>query len=247
VDERYADTGSLALADLLGVRREGVFEQTHAYIEVTDPRLSPGTLDLPHLAEAKFVLARPVADDVQVLAKLRQPYLRSDGQFLLRWSPAGEDSGYPAITLRRCGRGWAVYLAGDVFHAYQVKNQWNLKHIVANLLRLTVRQPPVTVTAPAWLEIVLRRQPAESAPGQRERVLVHLVNQHGDRPLDNNNRCVEQLLPVTRVKVTVRLPTRPTAVTLEPGGVSPRWSYSRGTLTVAVPQVSVHTAVAIAL
>lgn len=245
LDSDYRDTGGFALENLLGVRREGPYEQTHAYIEVTDPRLKPGTLDMPHLAEAPFVLARPVADDVQVLARLRRIYLRSDGQFLLRWSPVGQDSGYPAITLRRVGKGWAAYLSGEVFHAYQVKNQWNLKHIVANLLRLTIPDPLVTVDAPTWLEIVLMRQPAEYAPGGRERLLIHLVNQHGDHPVDGNYRCVEQIPAVPKVKVQVRWPTRPACVTVEPEGAVPKWTYAKGMVRVSLPEVAIHRIVAL--
>lgn len=245
LDENYQDTGRFALEELLGMRRQGMYDQSHAYIQLTEPRLKPGTLDMPHLAEAGFVLAQPVADDVQTLAKLCKIYLRSDGQFLLRWSPVGQDSGYPAITLRRVGKGWAAYLAGQVFYAYQVKNQWNLKHVVANLLRMTVSDPPITVEAPAWLEIVLMRQPAECAPGGRERVLVHLVNQHGDRPVDGNNRCVEQILPVRDVRLQMRCTERPKRVTLEPEGVSPVWQYSNGTVSVEISQVDVHVVVAI--
>ena len=245
LDAECRDTGRFALEDLLGVRLEGVYGQPHAYIEVTDPRLKPGTLDMAHLAEAKFALARPVAEDVEVLARLRRIYLRSDGQFLLRWSPVGEDSGYPAIALRRVGKGWAAYFAGDPFHAYQVKNQWNLKHIVANLLRWTLPDPPVAVEAPAWLEVVLMRPAADHAPRGRERLLVHLVNQHGDHPVDGNYRCVEQIPPVRRVKVRVRCPKRPRRVTLEPDGAIPKFAYAKGILTVSVPEVAIHRAVAI--
>jgi hypothetical protein len=245
LDGAYEDTGTFALGDLLGVRLEGVYDQPHAYIEVTEPRLEAGTLDMPHLAEGTFVLARPVSGEVRTLAKLLKIYLRSDGEFLLRWSPPGEDTGYPAITARQVGAGWAAYLAGQVFRAYQAKNQWNLKHIVANLIEMLVAQPLVEVDAPAWLEVVLMAQPAEHAPGGRRRTLVHLVNQHGDRPLDDNNRCTEQVIPVRDVEVRVACPQRPAGVTLEPGNVVPEWSYDGGTLTVVVPQVDIHCAIAI--
>jgi hypothetical protein len=243
LDASCRDTGTLALEDLLGVWREGVYDQSHAYIEVTDPRLTPGTLPMPHLAETTFVLARPTAADVQVLASLRRIYLREDGQFLLRWSPAGEDSGYPAITLRPVGRGFAVFIAGDVFRAYQAKNQWNLKHIVANLLRHLIPAPPVTVEAPVWVEVALGRQ--GQAADRGERLLVHLVNPHGDRPLDGNNRCVERVLPVPNVVVRVPCSRRPSRVTLEPGGIEPRWAYDGGAVSVTVPEVPIHVCVAI--
>ncbi|MGC9360858.1 MAG: beta-galactosidase trimerization domain-containing protein, partial [Anaerolineae bacterium] len=152
LDDAFEPTGRMALEEVLGVEMEGVYDQTHAYVEVIDPRLEPGTLDMPHLAEATFALAKPVADDVQPLARLRAIYLRSDGKPLLRWSPVGEDTGYPAITMRRYGRGWASYVAGDLFRAYQAKNAWNLKHIVANLLGVLRPDLPVEVDAPAWVE-----------------------------------------------------------------------------------------------
>lgn len=245
LDETYRDTKRFVLAELLGVRYERVFDQPHAYIEVTDDRLKPGTLDMPHLAEASFALAQPVNDEVKVLAKLRRPYLRSDGGFLLRWSPVGEDSGYPAITVRQVGNGHAAYIAGEVFQAYQVKNQWNLKHIVANLLNLLIAEPMVEVDAPAWLEVVLMRQPS-SNPGSRERTLVHLVNHHGWRPVDGNNYCLEQVLPVLGVTLRLRRSTQPIRVTLEPGTRSADWGYSDGIVKVRLPKIDIHTAVAIA-
>jgi hypothetical protein len=244
LDQDYRETGRFALEELLGVRYDGVYDQPHHYIEVTDERLKPGTLDMPHLVEAVSVLARPVADGVEELARLRRIYLRSDGQFLLRWSPAGEDSGYPAITLRRVGRGCAAYLASEVFYGYQVKNQWNLKHIVANLFHMLIEEPLVQVDAPAWLEVVLMAQPA-TAGEEMQRTLVHLVNHHGNRPVDGNNVCVEQVLPVRGITVQLRHATRPRRVTLEPGGHAPEWRYVDGMVEVRVPQVAIHTAIAI--
>ncbi len=243
VDADGAPTGSFALGALLGLQYDGRYDQSHAYIAVKDERLAPGTLDLPHIVEAATGLARPVSEDVQTLARLHKVYLRADGQFLLRWSPVGEDSGYPAITLRPVGQGCACYIAPDVFRAYQAKNQWNAKHIVANLLRLVVPEPPVTVEALAWLEVIPMRQPAEHAPEGRARLLIHLLNEHGDRPLDGNYRCTEQILPVRDVRVQVRYPERPITIRLEPDGVEPAWEYADGIVTVQVPEVYIHCAV----
>jgi len=215
LDESYQDAGCFALEGLLGVRFEGLYDQPHAYIEVTDDRLKPGTLDMPHLAETRFVFARPVADDVQVLARLR-----------------------------RVGQGWAAYIAGEVFHAYQVKNQWNLKQIVANLLNLLVPQRLVEALAPAGLEVALMRQVA-SEEGGGERVLVHLVNHHGNRPVDRNNYCLEQVLPVRDVRVRLRYASKPNRVTLEPGGRWVEWTYTDGVIDVRVPEVRIPTAIVV--
>jgi len=109
---------------------------------------------------------------------------------------------------------------------------------VANLLNLLIAERTVVVEAPAWLEVVLMRQPG--------RTLVHLVNGHGNRPVDRNNVCVEQALPVRGVSVALRWAQRPALVTLEPGGVRPEWQYADGLLVVRVPEVDVHCAIAVA-
>jgi hypothetical protein len=88
-------------------------------------------------------------------------------------------------------------------------------------------------------------QPAASAETEAERTLVHLVNHHGSRPVDGNNVCVEQVLPVRGVAVRLRRGTRPEQVTLEPSGQVPGWDYAKGVVEVYVPEVYIHTAIAV--
>ena len=63
--------------------------------------------------------------------------------------------------------------------------------------------------------------------------------------MDRNNVCVEQVLPVRGVTVRLRCETQPTQVTLEPGGLAAAWEYADGVLTVSVPEVTIHTAIAV--
>ena len=233
------DLTRCTLEGLLGVRCVGTYDQSHAYIEVADPRLKPRTLDMPHLAECSFALLEPAAEDVQTLAALKGIYLRSDGEFLLRWSPVGADTGHPAITVRPVGQGWAAAIAGDVFAAYQAKNQWNLKHIAANLLDALVERKPVSVEAPSWLHVVLRSQ---EDPG---RLIVHLINPHGNRPVDGNGYCLETVLPVRDVELAIACTTPPEAVTLEPGGETLDWRWDDGRVHCRVPEVAIHRAVSL--
>ena len=231
--------GRFRLQDLLGLQYVARYDQTHAYVKVTDDRLKPGTLDMAHLAQCPVAFARPIADDVEVLADLHRIYLRSDGQFLLRWSPVGDYSGFPAITVRPVGQGKVAYVAADIFYAYSSNNQWNFKHLAANLIRLLAPELPVEIESPAWLEVVHTRQ------RDLGRQIVHLVNSHGNRPVDRSNVCVEQVLPVRDVTVRLRLPQAPGAVSLEPQGEKADWTYESGILTVRLPEVRIHTAVVV--
>ena len=228
-----------ALEGLLGMQYVARYEQPHVYLRLTDARLAAGTLDMAHLLECPAVLARPVADDVEVLAELDRIYLRDDGEFLLRWSPVGAPSGFPGITVRRVGKGHAAYVAAEIFHAYQVKNQWNMKHVAANLIRLLAPRLPIEIKAPAWLEVVHTRQEALG------RELVHLINSHGNRPVDGNGVCIEQVLPVCGVTVRLRRRERPKRVTSEPSGEALGWTWDEGIVTIQVPQVDIHLAICV--
>ena len=233
--------GRCDLQELLGLRFVGSHEQSHSYLVVTEVGLDEPRLAMPHLLEAPAALVEPVAKNVKVLAELWGSYVRADGQPLLRWSPPGEPTGYPAITFRKVGKGAVAYCAHDVFRAYHAKNEWTLKHIVETLVRRVAPGFPIKVEAPAWLEVTLA---AQDTPAGR-RTVVHLCNYHGNRPFDASNLCIEQTLPVRRVKVTLMYPQRPRKITLEPGGVEPRWTFRGRKLTVRIPEVEIHTAVLI--
>jgi hypothetical protein len=115
---------------------------------------------------------------------------------------------------------------------------------VANLVRALAPDLPVEVEAPAWLEVVLTRQPASGDRAARR--LVHLVNHHGNRPVDGNNVCVESVLPVRDVTVRLRVDSQPGQVLQQPDGIEPSWAVQDGVLVVEVPQVDVHTILEIA-
>ncbi len=238
--EDYRSTGKSTLEPLLGVEVVGHIKESHCYLEVTDASVDQGGLEMPHLCEGEALLVSPVAPDLQELATLRRVYLQSDGHYLLRWSPVGEPTGHPAITYRRVGKGAVAFVAVDLFRAYHVKNVWPLKHVAASLIRRLAPEFPVRLWSPAWIEIALATQ--ETPEGQRD--LVHLVNHHGNRPVDHNNLCIEETLPVRDVALEVWRGAKPSQVTIEPGGVVPEWEYRDGWVWVRVPEVEIHTAVA---
>lgn len=237
LDDSFKPRGGFILEDLLGVAYHGVYEKTIAYIDVGDLRLKKGALDMPHMIEAQIVFARPLSAKTLVLARLLKPALRSDGKHLLSSSPVGEDSGFPAITLKKSGKGAAVYMAGNVFNAYQKRNQWNLKHIVANLLDFLVADKPVELKAPLWLEVALNRQGA--------RTLIHLVNHHSTAPLPGHNVCAEQIPAVGPVTVRLRRDRKPGRVMLAPENTTLEWSFDGRRLEVIVPRVFIHSIIVV--
>jgi len=238
LSDDYQPVGCSPLWTLLGLDLLGESDQAHCYIDIADPDLAAAAPRMPHLADGHAAFVEPIADDVEILAGLTGIYLRSDGKFLLRWSPPGEPTGHPAVTLRRVGRGVAGYIAVEVFRAYRARNVWPLKHLVADLVTRLAPDLPVRVAAPAWLEVAWAEQ--------GDRTIIHLVNHHGNRSVDGNYLCIEQTLPVRDVVVSLRRDRRPTSVTLEPEGTTPTWHYANGLVVVQVPEVCIHAAVVIA-
>ena len=64
--------------------------------------------------------------------------------------------------------------------------------------------------------------------------------------MDGNYTCLETSLPVRDIVVTVPRATKPLSVSLVPGDVEPKWDWDGARLTVCIPSVSIHTAIAIA-
>ena len=245
-DQENTETGRSVLEPLLGVEVTGRYGYSHAYVNTLHDGLDRGTLDMAHMVECPVALVRVTDPEVEVWAGLSSVYLRADGQYLLSRSPVGAGLENPAITVKRVGRGHAAYVAAELCHAYQTNNQWNAKLLFANLIRELAPEPPVTVTSDPWLELV---------PTHRgDDLIVHLVNHHGDRPIQSwisrgaepspqQYTCVQSVPPIHDVQVKINRPDDPIGVSLEPGGVEPTWSRVGRSIHVQVPRVDIHLAV----
>lgn len=227
---------------LLGVQRGALLDESHLYLDAIDDRLTPGSMKMAHLLEAPCPLIASVASDVDVLGTVTKPYKRDDGHYLRLWSPAGEPTDHPALTLHKVGQGSVIYFAPDLFHALSVKNQWNLKPILRNLLDMVGFEPRVKVTSTPWIESVLRYQP------RLHRYVLHLVNHHGSpRPIDKNNYCLEEVVPVHDIQITMQWDHKhpPQSVRMEPDGQLIPFAIADRHLLLTVPRVDLHCAVVI--
>jgi hypothetical protein len=199
-------------------------------------------MEMAHLLEAPCSLVTDIADDVQILAKITKPYRRDDGHYLRLWSPPGDGTPYPALTIRKVGKGHAIYFAPDIFHAFTVKNQWNIKPILQNLLKMVGYTPRVILESTPWIQGVLHRR------SSCHQTVLHLVNHHGSpRPAVKSNYCMQELMPVHHVKVNMQWDRKlpPASVRVEPQAREIPFSCREGRLCFVVEQVDLHVAVVI--
>ena len=144
----------------------------------------------------------------------------------------------PILTRNRFGKGSAYYFATPLLTAH------GNNVVPFELLRAVFEQVApssqrlVTTDAPSTVEVVLRSK-------GNNRVL-HLVNMaQGDREVVKVGRrayvSINSLPPVPQCHVSIRTPSKPKAVTLQPQGTAlTGWIYQDGRVEVTVPQFDVH-------
>jgi hypothetical protein len=145
----------------------------------------------------------------------------------------------PVMTVHQYGEGRAVYLSADFFRAFaeaphQLTRQW----LGAAILRASPRRV-VNLDGPSYVEVALRRKDGS--------LIVHLVNQ-GSVSAETDSDVthgVDELPPVTRVRVWVELAHQPHEILLMPEATVPEWRWLDGRVEVEIPEVRIHQAVLI--
>lgn len=149
-----------------------------------------------------------------------------------------EGDTHPILTRNEFGRGLAFYVPLPLLSRH------GLDVVPAELRRLVfdAALPPenrlVNTSAPDTVEVVLRRK--------GDLYILHLVNRAlGDREVTKaGTRRYTKITDVPtapRTAISIRLPTKPKAVTLKPQGTAlERWAFSNGRLEAVIPGFAVH-------
>jgi hypothetical protein len=231
LDENFNFTGNYLLSDLFGIEYIGSYDYNHSFIVLKDELLKRDVLDMPHQAFGECVLVKETS--AKVLADLWEPLLLEDGRYIHQSSPQGKYTGSPAITVNTFGEGKAVFLSNDIFGAYYIRPQWNLKNIFRNLLNEVIPEKLVEVEAPSNVEVVLAEK-----DGAKQ---VHLVNHYRDKSIGNSNTIVENVLPVYDIKVRIRADQRPGSVELMPGKEDLSFEYNSGYVSFVIPKLHIYS------
>ena len=170
-DEMGYERENFALAELLGVdfvgRRHNAAEHGVVYLQ-------KDRQDVEKFGELLCFYARDL--EVSLKANARPMCTRStmsahkdDLQDGLRaYKPGGQhDSGKPAITVNKYGKGQVIYIAGDVGGAFMNSPYPPLMRFVVGLVKQT--PPPVEIEAPQTLEVTMAHRPSGE-------LMIHLIN-----------------------------------------------------------------------
>lgn len=151
--------------------------------------------------------------------------------------PEKEALDAPGVTLNRYGEGRAVYVAGELFAAAAVRMDPLAVPVLKRALEAAVPEPLAELEGPGTVEIALRRKGAT--------MFVHLANraQHADH--GSGPAYVETVLPTGPVTLKLRCEAAPKSIVDVPDGRLLKSEWQDGVLTVRIPGVHVHTAVAL--
>jgi hypothetical protein len=151
--------------------------------------------------------------------------------------PDFEDMGQPVITVRRLGKGKVIAIHGDFFRNYFAMHFPRIRSCLEDLVTRLNIEWTVELAAPAWVEVICRRQDGA--------LMVNLLNRASGETLSPQRTIVEDLPSVETVTVAVRAATPPSSVILEPDGTPLPWNYADGIIGVTLPAVRIHDIVAI--
>lgn len=242
-DDKGKSTGQFQLSDVLGIEYERECPYPYNYIKVKDPRIKENIENLPLLIHGKFLYVKPTT--ATLLSSLIHPLApeHSFERFAFGDAPPGKESGYPAVTLNRYGKGKAVYISGQIFRTFWEKKQVYLRYLVKNLVNLVTKEKIIEVVAPPCIEVSFFRR--------KIAYVVHLVN-HGSRMsniyeiLDGKiNQVNDYILPVFGIQIKIKLKEEPEKITQIPEKRTLSWQRLGNYITFKVPSVDVHSVIVI--
>jgi len=230
--------GRLLLGHVLGVEFLDRAPYTIGYVEPSN-EIAGRLPAMPLLVCQRFYKVTPTT--ASPLARYIYPVTESCAPhraFRTQAAPPGDDSGFPAATMNRFGKGTGIYIATPIFRALWQRNHLWLRQLASNVLDLVDTEPPFVVAAPSTVEANLMEKDGA--------VLLHLTNFHagpnthgdaGPYPM------IEEIPRLFAVTVRIRCEGEPKRVTQEPGGHQLKYSLAGKYVQVTVPELHVHTIV----
>ena len=152
-----------------------------------------------------------------------------------------EPAGFPAVIMRKLGKGRVVHIATGVFAHYKTLGDPQILRWLRAILQQLDPKPFLQTDAPSWVDLSLRRD----ATG---RLLVHCVNQNPGRDvarLGTDDTWVDEIPEVGPYKLALRLPHKPAQVRWAPESRSLKSTWKQGVLTLDVPRFHIHGCVVI--
>lgn len=201
---------------------------------VVGDELGKNLVSSPFLNYEPAIRVRP-AGDSKVLATIYEPYFsRTFATYCSHRNTPNRVE--PAAHPGALSRGNIVFLPhrlGRMYHAHGARVH---RELFKNALRLASPRPTLHVKMPSAGRVSVMHQPDQS------RYVVHLLY----APALPRGECqvIEDVVPLYDIPLELRVPETVTTARLVPGGQALEMTQSDGVVSLVVPQVECHQAVA---
>ncbi|NPV07229.1 MAG: beta-galactosidase [Anaerolineae bacterium] len=214
-----------ALGDVLGIEYAGEAEYTTHYLDL---ERDLGLPEMQHVMYEAPVLVR-AEEGTRILGRIVRPYFeRSWDHFCShRQTPPAAVTEWPAIVQR----GRAIYLASPIFSAYRRHGSRAYRQLVEGCLKAVAPAKLVQAEVPTGAQVTLLRQEG--------RLVCHLLYYVPERRTPDID-IIEDVVPLSNVRLSVRLGGPPRRVYLAPEGRDLCWEYGEERASVVVPEVRGH-------
>jgi len=201
------------------------------YFEALDG-LNEGIPPMVHFSYAPGSMVKAQAG-TNVLARIWKPYF--DRNYLHfsshRQTPYERPTDYAAVAQK----GNVIYISFPVFSGYALHSYEIQKLLVRNCMQRLLSNPLIKTDAPSTAEVTVTEQ-----PGRR---IVHVLHYPAERRCPDLD-IVEDVIPLTNLKLALRIEQRPARVYLAPQRQSLKFDYSGGYAQVLVPIAQGHQMIA---
>ena len=237
-DEAGTRRSDFGLADLFGASYDGAVDarMQNSYLTLNGPHpLLAGLEDAPRVingvsrVHTKTIGAYPNPPLTLVPS---YPDLPMEEVY-----PRVAKTDIPEVFVREPGKGRVVYFPFDIDRTFWEVLSPDHGKLLRNAVDWAANEPrPVTVSGPGTLDVTIWRQ--------KDSTTVHLVNLTNGMMMKGP---IREFIPIPPQKVTIRTASRPKAVRLLVSGTQPSIQYAAGAVSLTVPSILDHEAVALDL
>lgn len=228
----------LKLAEILGINYLEFAPYRFAYM-TQNKDLWKGTANIPQLLDGAFIKVIPTT--AQILSSIQWPCGESVPPRAFRHSmpPPGDVSDFPAISVNRYGKGYAIYIAAPIFTSYWNNNHFWLKHIVNNCINSYDGKKPYYIDGLPGLEVTMTEK-----EGKRYLHLINFQNVHSGNRATSLYDPIEEINPIHDVRIKIRT-DKVEKMLLQPEGMELDFLYSGNIAEVCVPKVHIYSIIEI--
>ncbi len=140
----------------------------------------------------------------------------------------------PAAVIVKLGKGRIAATCFSFSRGYLANRSEVARQFLNDLVRELFPKPMVEVKGSADVDVVLNRS--------QGRLAINLVNTSGPH---RTEPIIDSIAPVGPLSVTIRPPTKPKKITLQPAGQALAYSYGKGEVRLEVPRVDIHEVIVV--